>query len=398
VTIDRGRSWQRIRANLPTVRIDEMTLHPRDNAMILGTHGRAIWILDSLAPIQEYAAAQAATVDARLFTLPQAVMYRRPSRDRNYEFWGDQTFFGENPPQAAVISWLLKRPVNEVKLRITDAAGREVREISGTVLANVNQPGIQSACWDLRVRPAPAPPPAGGRGGDQGRQGGPGGQQTQQSPFGAGCGGAGGFGFGGFGGGGIAGPFVLPGTYTVELIVDGKTADSKPVRVVADPEVVLTAVERKRMFDMAMEMHELQRRGTEVMNALAPVNRQMPEVTKTVAARGDIPADVKSAVDSLGKELSATMTRFAALAGGGGRGGGGRGGGGAADNPLARVGQAKQGLMAGMPPTEQTTRAYTSAKTEVPKAIAEANALLGKARDVGASLAKYNVTLTVPSP
>ena len=196
LTLDRGKSWNRLKANLPTVRIDEIALHHRDNAMILGTHGRAIWILDSLAPIQEYAAAQAATVDARLFSLPPAVMDRRPTRDRNYEFWGDQTFFGENPPQAAVITWLLKRQVNDVKLRITDAAGREVREISGTVLANVTKPGIQSACWDLRVQPAPTPPPFGGRGGDQGRQGGaagPGGQQAQTNPFGDGCSGGGGF-------------------------------------------------------------------------------------------------------------------------------------------------------------------------------------------------------------
>src|SRR5207245_4444072 len=53
VTVDR-RSWMRIKANLPTVRIDEITLHPRDNAMILATHGRALWILDHLEPIQEY--------------------------------------------------------------------------------------------------------------------------------------------------------------------------------------------------------------------------------------------------------------------------------------------------------------------------------------------------------
>ena len=67
VTIDRGRSWQRIKANLPTVRIDEITLHPRDNAMILGTHGRVIWVLDNMSPIQEYAAAQSAAADAKLF-------------------------------------------------------------------------------------------------------------------------------------------------------------------------------------------------------------------------------------------------------------------------------------------------------------------------------------------
>ncbi|HWF84973.1 MAG TPA: hypothetical protein VG222_09010, partial [Vicinamibacterales bacterium] len=123
VSTDRGKAWARIKANLPTVRIDAITLHPRDNAMILATHGRAIWILDHLEPIQEYASARAATTDAKLFTLPSSVMYRRPARDRNYEFWGDQTFFGENPPQAAVISWLLKAPASDVKLKVTDAAG-----------------------------------------------------------------------------------------------------------------------------------------------------------------------------------------------------------------------------------------------------------------------------------
>ena len=60
VSIDRAKSWVRVKANLPTVRIDEITLHPRDNAMILATHGRALWILDHLEPIQEYAAAKAA--------------------------------------------------------------------------------------------------------------------------------------------------------------------------------------------------------------------------------------------------------------------------------------------------------------------------------------------------
>src|SRR6266851_3830896 len=129
VSIDRAKSWVRVKANLPTVRIDEITLHPRDNAMILATHGRAIWILDHLEPIQEYAAARAATSDARLFAPPPLVMYRRPASDRNYEFWGDQVFFGENPPQAAVISWINKKPLGDVKLKITDAAGRQIREI-----------------------------------------------------------------------------------------------------------------------------------------------------------------------------------------------------------------------------------------------------------------------------
>ena len=403
VTFDRGRSWTRIKANLPTVRIDEITLHPRDNAMLLATHGRAIWILDNLAPIQEYAAVRMSAADAKLFSPPPAVMYRRPARDRNYEFWGDQTFFGENPPQAAVISWLMKRDAGTVALRITDATGREVREISGTALSTANKAGIQAACWDLRVQPAPAAAAAAGRGGREGAAGAAQGQQQQPqtpNPFGAGCSsGAGAFGgFGGFAGaGGAPGPFVLPGVYNVSLIVDGKAVDTKPLRVNADPDVALTSNERKRMFDMAMEMHDLHRRTIEAYNTIAPIARQLPEVAKQVAARTDLPADVKASFEAFNKELPALATRFAAAAAGGGRGGGGRGGA-AADNPLARMVQAKNGLMAGMGPTEQTTRGYTEAKTEVPKALADANALVMKAAALSAALAKHDITLTVPPP
>jgi hypothetical protein len=65
---------------------------------------------------------------------------------------------------------------------------------------------------------------------------------------------------------------------------------------------------------------------------------------------------------------------------------------------LARPGQAKNGLMAGMPPTQQTMQAYNDAKAEVPKAITEANALFAKAATLSATLAKYNLKLDVPAP
>jgi hypothetical protein len=401
VTIDRGRSWQRIKANLPTVRIDEITLHPRDNAMILATHGRVIWILDNLAPIQEYAAAQSASADAKLFSPSPAVMFRRPARDRNYEFWGDQTFYGENPPQAALLTWHLKKGVGEVSLRITDAAGRQIREISGPALASVNKAGLQSACWDLRVQPVPAVQGAGrggdqaGRGGEGGRAGGGGGGggQAQPNPFGAGCG-AGGGGFGGFGGGGGAnpGPYVLPGVYNVSIVIDGKVADTRPLRVVGDPEVSLTEAERKRMYDMAMEMHDLQRRVGEVNTALSSVRSQIPAVSKTLEGRSDLPADVKTTVGDLDKELAAMIARLAPPQGGRG-GGGGRGN--APDTPISRLNAAKTGLMGGMPATSQTHDAYKRAKTEVPKTIEEARALLAKVQTVSVALAKHNITLTV---
>ena len=404
VSLDRGKAWQRLRGNLPTVRIDEITLHPRDNAMILATHGRTIWILDNLSPIQEYSAALTATAAGKLFAPSPTAMFRRPASDRNYQFWGDQTFFGENPPQAAVLSWYLKGQVESVQLKIADAAGKEVREISGPVLANSNRAGIQSACWDLRVQPAPAPGGAAGRGqgggGQAGRQGGPAGAPAQ-NPFGVGCGAAGGGGRGGFGGagGGNPGPYVLPGTYTVSLVVDGKTVDSKALRVTADPEVVLTEVERKKMFEMAMEMHELQRRGTDVGTGMGTLNTRLGELTKEAASKTDVPADLKASLDTLQKDVAALAPKLTVPVGGGrfGGGGGGRGGG-AGDSLVARVGQAKTGMMGSLWPTEQTMRAYTESKTQLPKAIADANSLFTRAATLSGALTKYNLTLTAPTP
>ncbi|HTK28730.1 MAG TPA: hypothetical protein VL309_04230 [Vicinamibacterales bacterium] len=393
VSIDRAKSWARLKANLPEVRVDEITLHPRDNAMIVATHGRALWILDHLEPIQEYAAA-AAAADARLFTPPPSSMFRRPARDRNYEFWGDQTFFGENPPQAAVISWINQHPVTDVALRITDAAGRPVREISGPALAESKGAGIQSACWDLRVQPAPAarrdgaePAPAG-----QGRAQGQG--TREHSPFGAGCGGGGSAGgaIGGAAGAAAAnaGPYVLNGVYTVSLVVDGKAVDSKPLRVADDPEVILTQAERKRLFDLAMELHALQPTLNDAVAAHTSLTRQTGQIEGTLQGRSDVPADVKASFEAFRKDLSALAPRLAPPAGrGGGRGN--------TENLAARMTQTKGVLMGGMNPTQQVVHAESELKTELPKTVADVNALIQKAGALSASLAKYQLTLTVPA-
>ncbi|HEY3884839.1 MAG TPA: hypothetical protein VGL62_06515, partial [Vicinamibacterales bacterium] len=392
ISVDRGQTWYYPHTNLPDVRIDEITLHPRDNAMLLATHGRAIWILDHLEPIQEYAAAQKA--EAKLFTPAPTSMYRRPANDRNYEFWGDQTFFGENPPQEAVISYYLRNKATDVTLKITDAAGHDVREISGAVLASAAKPGINAACWDLRVDPNPAPQGAAGRGGRSGR-GGSESNAPAQNPYGAGCPETGARG-GGFGGGGAApGPWVLAGTYNVALIVDGKTVDTKPLRVADDPEVGLTAMQRKQMFDMAMEMHELQRRTTEASEAVGSLNRQMGELSQTIESRGDIPADVKTSFDALKKQVADVMPQLAAPAGRG-FGGGGRGGG--TPTVAGKIAQAKNGMMGGLWPTAQTLKTYNDAKLDAPKTLAAANTAIAQAHTVSASLAQYNLTLTAPAP
>jgi len=409
VSLDRAKSWGRVKANLPTVRVDEITIQPRDNAMILATHGRALWILDHLEPIQEYAAVHAATTDAKLFTMAPSAMYRRPARDRNYEFWGNQTFFGENPPPAALISWINAHDVGDVALKITDASGREIRTISGKTLARSKAAGIQSACWDLRVEPAPQPPKAEGEkapaeaqpemaGGARPPAGATGTappteSREETSPYGAGCP-AQTQGQGGFGGGLTTnGPFVLAGVYTVALVVDGKTVDQKPLHVVDDPEVILTSIERRKMFDAASEVHAIQPRVSDAAAAHEALAKQMKPLSDSIAKRDDVPSDVKASFEALNKDVARLAPVLAQPPRGFG-GGGQR----APESLLVKIGQAKTGLMAGMWPTEQVFHAYNDVKTQAPKTIDDLNGVIGKAATLSSALAKYNLTLTVPSP
>ena len=96
------------------------------------------------------------------------------------------------------------------------------------------------------------------------------------------------------------------------------------MKVAADPEVGLTAIERRKLYDMAMEMHQLQGLATQVSSAVTPLNTRMGELAKEIASRNDIPADVKAALERFTKKLTAVAPKFAVA--GGGRGGGGRGG------------------------------------------------------------------------
>jgi hypothetical protein len=118
-------------------------------------------------------------------------------------------------------------------------------------------------------------------------------------------------------------------------------------------------------------------------------------VSKSLEGRSDLPADVKTSVADIDKELTAMSARLAPPAAGRGGGGGGRGT--ATDTPVSRLNQAKTGLMAGMPATSQTYDAYKRAKAEVPKTIEEARALLTRVQTLSAALAKHNITLTVPA-
>ena len=52
-TLNKGKNWSRLKLNMPTVSIYDLKIHPRENDLIVGTHGRSLWILDDISPLQE---------------------------------------------------------------------------------------------------------------------------------------------------------------------------------------------------------------------------------------------------------------------------------------------------------------------------------------------------------
>jgi hypothetical protein len=212
---DRGREWHRVKANLPTVPIYEITLHPRDNDMLLATHGRSLWILDDLTPFQNYS--QAVSSPAHLFAVPAAVQ-RNPASDRMRDFEGNRRFLGESPEPGAVLTYRLGADAKEVAIEVRDHAGSVVREIRGDEMKEKNASGMHQVAWDLRRAPL-----AKVKGQDGEGQFGP----------------------------GDRGPFVLPGSYRAHLIVDGSEASSASLEVKGDPDIAISDSDRARYLETA---------------------------------------------------------------------------------------------------------------------------------------------------
>jgi len=182
-----------------------------------------------------------------------------------------------------------------------------------------------------------------------------------------------------------------------------RVLDSKPLKIVFDPDVHFAIGEHERYNAIVTDLHAIQRRGVAMATALNALYPQMTAAAKSVGEKSDIPANVKTQFESLNKEFDAIRKKFGVptSAGAGGRGGGGGGGGrgGAVDpeNVLARTSTLKNQL-AGVweAPSAASVHQYNDVKLAMPKAVADGNAFLGKANTVSQALAKYGVALKVP--
>ena len=141
VSVDQGASWQRFTANLPTVPVDDIRIHPRDNDLVLGTHGRSIWILDDVGPLEQMAGSDVLARRAAVFDGQSGTQWvLRPGA-----WFEPAEFIGEDPPDGLVVRYWLSQDVEEdVTLEISDAAGGLLRTLEGP-----GDRGIQHVVWDF---------------------------------------------------------------------------------------------------------------------------------------------------------------------------------------------------------------------------------------------------------
>jgi len=170
-SVDDGAHWQSLRLNMPASSIRDLVIH--ENDLVVGTHGRSIWILDNIASLRELAAMN--QQEAHLFTPPAAYQVR-------FNMFTDTPMppeepAGQNPPDGAIIDYFLPKDAQEVMLEIFTSDGELVRRyrsddeplsVDSTTLSHPtywirpdqilsSSEGHRRFVWDLNYsRPEPA--------------------------------------------------------------------------------------------------------------------------------------------------------------------------------------------------------------------------------------------------
>ncbi len=266
VSFDDGDHWQSLQMNLPVTSVRDIDVHGGD--VVIGTHGRAFWVLDDVTPLRQVDA-QTSAAAAHLFA-PATAHRVRPAGFTGTPMPKDEPM-APNPPDGAYIDYVLKGAATApVVLRILDAQGAEVRRFSsddrrpGRDLAKIRvapewvdspaapaaTPGMHRFVWSLRY-PAPAPLAEGDSYAD--------------------------------------GVWAPPGRYTVELAAGGETR-TQPLTVAPDPRVDLPGEAYARQFALARRVEALLARVAAAVEAADAAHKRM-------AARG--PADVDLEVQAL---------------------------------------------------------------------------------------------------
>ncbi|SFR75784.1 VPS10 domain-containing protein [Maribacter stanieri] len=115
VSFNAGDKWQKWTEGFPTVSTKDLAIHPREHDLVIGTFGRAAWVLDDIRPLRALASdASILNQEIEIFTPPTAYQasYQQPTGSR---FGGDGLYQGENRKSGAMITYYLKEGKKDAK-------------------------------------------------------------------------------------------------------------------------------------------------------------------------------------------------------------------------------------------------------------------------------------------
>jgi len=222
VSFTGANQWVRLHLkNLPPVAVRDIVIHPRENDLILGTHGRAIWILDDASPLQQMNA-QVISESAHLFGMRPALRFDGGGRGGGGGLGsgGNKPFSGPNPGYGAPVTYYLKEK-GPAKIEILDSSGKVIRDLG----AVPQDAGLNRTTWDLRYQ-------------------GPHVRRAESDDDG------GGFRFR------PIGPLVLPGKYTVRLTAGGKTL-AEELDVKLDPTIPVDAGALRTQLETDLKLRDM---------------------------------------------------------------------------------------------------------------------------------------------
>jgi hypothetical protein len=232
ISIDKGEHWVELKSNMPTLPFNDLVIHPRDNDLVLGTHGRGVWILDHVNALQELSP-EVLNQPAALFSISAAEIINYMDDGAHT---GDMYYRGENPAFGAAIDFYLKDSVakDAISLKIFDASGQLVDEVKTTTKA-----GLHRVMWELRYKNAQA----------------------------------------GTGRSRINGPYVLPGLYTAKLQVNGETYAQK-FTVSDDPRLDVSLDVRREWTSSQIKILSLYSEVSADRSSLEKLDKQLDQLEK----------------------------------------------------------------------------------------------------------------------
>jgi hypothetical protein len=266
VSIDGGKAWAQFKGSrFPAVAVRDLAIQPRENDLVLATHGRGMWIIDDITPLR--------SLTADLLSQEASFVSARPVQQRieGNGGWanGDAVFVGDNPPDAAVITYYQRSRhlFGKLKIEVLDASVRVVDDLPAS-----KRPGLNRVNWSMREKPPRVPPAA----------------QLAVA--------------------GITGPRLLPGTYTVRMTKDGKPYETK-LTVSLDRRDKFTEADRKAQYEAAMKVHALFGDESALMDRILALRAALTKSSEALAGDDALRksvADFDAKVDTVRKLIVAT--------------------------------------------------------------------------------------------